>query len=105
MVLFNRVLDIAEKQGIKVNLEVKGAPFYTDPNSKYVQEMVKLAECEKSLTVAYGTDGSVFTDLKNKVVCGPGSILQAHKNDEWISLEQLQKGTEFYTKLIRHFCS
>ncbi len=103
-ILYERVVNSAEKHGLSVTLEVKGGPFFTDPESEYVQAMIELAGCEKSITVAYGTDGSIFTKLKNKVVCGPGSILQAHKNDEWISLDQLQKGTDFYSKLIRHFC-
>jgi len=38
------------------------------------------------------------------VVFGPGDIAQAHTHDEWIELEQLEKGTEMYAKLIRNWC-
>jgi acetylornithine deacetylase len=35
------------------------------------------------------------------VICGPGSIDQAHKPDEFISLEQFDRGVEFMRKLIQ----
>ena len=34
------------------------------------------------------------------VVCGPGSIDQAHKADEYISINQLEKGGKFLDDLI-----
>jgi len=38
------------------------------------------------------------------VICGPGSIDQAHKPDEYISLEQIDLGVETYKQLIRRVC-
>jgi acetylornithine deacetylase ArgE len=38
------------------------------------------------------------------VICGPGSIDQAHSPDEYISLEQIDLGVETYKKLIRRIC-
>ena len=35
------------------------------------------------------------------VVIGPGSIAQAHTQDEWIALEQLEKGVELYSRMIQ----
>jgi acetylornithine deacetylase len=62
--------------------------------------MLVLADCEQSEVVCYATDGGVLRRLKNLVVCGPGSIDQAHRADEWISLEQLEKGTLLYRRLF-----
>ena len=42
--------------------------------------------------------------LEKLLVFGPGSIAQAHTHDEWIALEQLERGTEMYARLIRHWC-
>ena len=40
--------------------------------------------------VAYGTEASFFQDYGvPSIVCGPGSIEQAHKADEFVTLEQL----------------
>jgi acetylornithine deacetylase len=33
------------------------------------------------------------------ILCGPGSILQAHQPDEWIELEQLEIGADFLRRL------
>ncbi|WP_456027197.1 acetylornithine deacetylase [Pseudomonas capeferrum] len=41
-------------------------------------------------TVAFGTEGGLFDQAGiPTVVCGPGSMEQGHKSDEFISLEQL----------------
>jgi acetylornithine deacetylase len=34
------------------------------------------------------------------IVCGPGSILQAHQPDEFIALSQMEAGEAFLRKLI-----
>lgn len=34
------------------------------------------------------------------VLCGPGSILQAHQPDEWIAIDQLRAGADFLTTLL-----
>jgi acetylornithine deacetylase/succinyl-diaminopimelate desuccinylase-like protein len=38
------------------------------------------------------------------VICGPGSIDQAHTPDEYISLEQMEQGVATYKELIRRVC-
>ncbi len=50
--------------------------------------------------VPYGTDAWVFAALGiPTVICGPGSIAQAHTEDEWISLAELDRGVEVYRRL------
>ncbi|MDN3719312.1 M20/M25/M40 family metallo-hydrolase [Roseibium salinum] len=42
--------------------------------------------------VSFGTEAGLFQALgMSVVVCGPGSIAQAHQPDEFISLDQLEK--------------
>jgi acetylornithine deacetylase len=36
------------------------------------------------------------------VLCGPGSIAQAHQPDEWIEIAQLEEGARFMRRLIAH---
>ena len=38
------------------------------------------------------------------VVCGPGSIAQAHRVDESILFDELEAGVDFYAAAIEHFC-
>ena len=102
--LIDRARRAAETCGIEFHTDVCTGPLYVDPSSAFVKEVVSLAGREKSRAVAYGTDGAVLTDLKNLVVFGPGSVAQAHTHDEWIALEQLERGTEMYARLIQRWC-
>ena len=36
------------------------------------------------------------------IICGPGSINQAHKPDEYIAIEQMEKGGKFMERLINN---
>ncbi len=55
-----------------------------------------------SAKVAYGTEGGFFQGAGiPTVVCGPGSIEQAHKADEFVSLSQLRQCELFMHKLVQ----
>ncbi len=42
--------------------------------------------------VSFGTEAGLFQEIGiSTVVCGPGSIEQAHKVDEFIKLDELKK--------------
>ena len=50
--------------------------------------------------VSYGTEGGIFQDAGlSTIVCGPGSIDQAHQPDEFIDLEQVEICEAFMEKL------
>jgi acetylornithine deacetylase len=51
--------------------------------------------------VAYGTEGGLFQRAGwSTAICGPGDIAQAHQPDEFLSLAQLEAGTDFIRSLI-----
>ncbi|MGR3913555.1 MAG: acetylornithine deacetylase [Gammaproteobacteria bacterium] len=51
--------------------------------------------------VCYGTEGGLFDRAGiPAVVCGPGSIEQAHKPDEYVELAQLARGEKFLRDLV-----
>ncbi|WP_417749861.1 M20 family metallopeptidase [Rosistilla oblonga] len=79
-------------------------PMWIDPDAPFVREMVELTGSEKSKTVCYGTDAGIFNAFKQMVVCGPGDIAQAHTVDEWIDLQQLDRGVEVYRQVIQRWC-
>ena len=46
--------------------------------------------------VSFGTEAGLFQEIGiSTVVCGPGSIEQAHKVDEYIKLDELKKCLNF----------
>ena len=53
-------------------------------------------------TVSYAAEAGQFADEGfQSAICGPGSIVQAHRADEYIAHEQLEKGVEMINKLIQ----
>jgi len=56
-----------------------------------------LRSCE---LVPFGTEAGLFQQYgMSAVVCGPGSIDQAHKPDEYVSLDQLQQCVDMLGRL------
>jgi acetylornithine deacetylase len=50
--------------------------------------------------VPFGTEAGIFQAMgMQAVICGPGSIEQAHKPDEFIALDQLAEGARFLERL------
>ena len=57
-------------------------------------------------TVAYAAEAGQFANEGfHTAICGPGSIVQAHRADEFISREQLEKGIEMLENLILELSS
>ncbi|MHA2024928.1 MAG: M20 family metallopeptidase [Candidatus Thorarchaeota archaeon] len=56
-------------------------------------------------TATYGTDCSVLQPKVGiqHVICGPGSIEQAHQPDEFIQLDELFKSVDVYLEIAGHF--
>lgn len=53
--------------------------------------LIRLTGANGTDVVAFGTEAGLFQSLGTSVaVCGPGSIEQAHKADEFVSLDQLR---------------
>jgi acetylornithine deacetylase len=56
----------------------------------------RLAGEPHTTLVAFGTEAGLFKGAGiPTVVCGPGSIVQAHQPDEYVSLEQLARCEAF----------
>lgn len=70
-----------------------------DPVTRLAQEL----SGERGTTlVAFGTEAGLFKNAGiSTVVCGPGSIQQAHQPDEYVSLEQLGRCEAFMQGLAR----
>ena len=64
-----------------------------DPVTRLAQ---RLAGATDTTLVAFGTEAGLFKNAGiPTVVCGPGSIRQAHQPDEYVSLEQLARCESF----------
>ena len=55
--------------------------------------------------VSYGTEAGQFQEAGySTIICGPGSIKQAHQANEYIDVLQLEKGELFISELIKSVC-
>lgn len=62
---------------------------------------MRLAGAKETTLVAFGTEAGIFKNSGIRtVVCGPGSINQAHQPDEFVSLEQLARCEAFMRGLV-----
>jgi len=75
----------------------------TPENADVVQLAKALSGGNSTGKVSFGTEAGLFSKIDiPTVVCGPGSIEQAHKPDEWIALEQVARCEQFMERLLEH---
>jgi len=73
----------------------------TDPEAAIVTLAKALARANDTTKVAFGTEAGAFSESGiPAVVCGPGSIAQAHKPDEFVAGEQLAQCERFLDRLV-----
>jgi acetylornithine deacetylase len=93
---------IAPDAGFKFE-EICAVPSFLGSDAHTVTKLAKqLSGEEKSTLVAFGTEAGLFKQAGiDTVVCGPGSINQAHQPDEYVSLEQLARCEAFLQGLAK----
>ena len=52
--------------------------------------------------VAFGSDAPQLTNFRRKILCGPGSILVAHRPEEHIRLSDLETAVENYIRIFEN---
>lgn len=74
----------------------------TDPNAEVVKFVQGLTGGNGWIKMPYGTEAGVFhRDLHTPtVICGPGSMAQGHKPDEYITMEQMHRCDEMLASLL-----
>ena len=79
----------------------------TDPGIEFVTYIKGLLDNDAHSKVIFGSEGGLFQKRLGTptLVCGPGNIDQAHKANEYISLDQLQKGGNFLDRLLESLVS
>lgn len=53
----------------------------------------------RTKTVAFGSDAPQLTNFENKALCGPGSILVAHTDAEYIAVKDLEAAVDNYISI------
>lgn len=80
------------------DVDVPGLKPESGSNAKTLA--LKLAQSNQTISVPYASEAGQFQSAHiPTVVCGPGSIDQAHQPDEYIELEQIEAAISFMRRL------
>lgn len=86
--------------GVEFQFRSQLAGMAIDADDERVRFAVSLSERSDLGKISIGTEGGVFQAAgMPSLVCGPGSIDQAHKADEWIAPEQIAACERFMKRL------
>lgn len=92
---------VAAASGIAFE-ELSGFPGLDMPEQAEVTELAKsLSGSNVTEKVSFGTEAGLYHEAGiPAIVCGPGSIAQAHKPDEYVALDQVARCEAFVRRLI-----
>jgi acetylornithine deacetylase/succinyl-diaminopimelate desuccinylase family protein len=77
----------------------QSSPLNTDPSHPLIQLLIRNGS--RLAGAPWFCDAAVFAEAGiPAVAAGPGSIAQAHTNDEWISVADLEDGVRFYRAFL-----
>jgi acetylornithine deacetylase len=95
--------EICPDTSIEFTVNAQVPAYSADEDEPGVQLVKGLTGQNTVTSVAYGAEAGQFQEAGFSVVmCGPGSIDQAHQPDEYISLDQVDRGVDFINRLIDH---
>ena len=105
---FSKSLELAMKKvasdvGI-LNTQTNAVPgLAPEENSPAEHLALHLAEANGTHAVSYCAEAGLFQQIGiPAIICGPGSIEQAHKPDEYIDISEMQKCEAFMGRLLEH---
>jgi acetylornithine deacetylase len=94
---------VAPKTGVHTEISVQAPALAHEPDNAAIELVRALTGQNATHKVPFAAEGGLFQNAGiPAVLCGPGSIDQAHQPDEYISLEQVEAGTRFVQRLIEH---
>ena len=95
-ILLPEMQKIYPKSSIKKTIIGEITGFDRVPNSEACEFVSSITGDNSRDVVSFGTEAGLFQEIGiSTVVCGPGSIKQAHKIDEFIKLSEIKKCISF----------
>ncbi|MDG2474225.1 MAG: acetylornithine deacetylase [Paracoccaceae bacterium] len=110
---YKNYVSIIEKEmkAINSDTEVKVDVTHVVPGLKpeincFAEQLVrKITGKNGTQKVSYGTEAGQFQKAGySTIICGPGSIKQAHQPNEYIERSQMYEGEKFIFELIKSIC-
>ena len=54
----------------------------------------------ETTTVSFGSDAPQLSNFRHRILCGPGSILVAHTQDEFIRVSDIREAAANYVRIF-----
>ncbi|GAC1299541.1 MAG: acetylornithine deacetylase [Steroidobacteraceae bacterium] len=92
---------VDEKSGIDIEWLSQTAGLAAAETDAIVQWAMQLSGNTQPGKVCYGTEAGLFQKMGvPTVICGPGDIAQAHRPNEFVTLEQLARCERFVDRIL-----
>ena len=94
----------APEAGVKLETRSSTPPLRPDPDGEAESLARRLAgDNGPARVVSYAAEAGQFQEAGfSTVICGPGSIEQAHQPNEYLEVSQLERGAAFMARLVEH---
>jgi acetylornithine deacetylase len=92
---------VAPESGIRFETKSDNPGLHTAETAEVVGYVERLAAGKHGGKVAFGSEAGQFQRAGfAAVICGPGSITDAHRPDEFITFEQIRKAETFISRIV-----
>jgi acetylornithine deacetylase len=92
---------VAPESDIRFETRSDNPGLHTEESAPIVERVERLARGGRGGKVAFASEAGQFQRAGfDAVICGPGSIGDAHKPDEFITFDQIRKGEAFIARII-----
>src|ERR1700736_3672590 len=92
---------VDDKSGIDLEWVSQTAGLAAAETDAIVQWAMQLSRNSQVGKVSYGTEAGLFQKMGvPSVICGPGDIAQAHRPNEFVTLEQLAQCEKFMDRIL-----
>ena len=89
------------KLPIEIIHAVENPPMETDSNNPFIKSILAAHPSSTCVGAPWFSDAAHLSSAGIPSICaGPGSIDQAHTKDEWIKVEDLEAGVDFFEAII-----
>ena len=92
---------VDDKSGIDLEWVSQTVRLAAAETDAIVQWAMQLSRNSRVGKVSYGTEAGLFQKMGvPTVICGPGDIAQAHRPNEFVTLEQLAQCEKFMDRIL-----
>jgi acetylornithine deacetylase len=99
--LLPRLRNVAPEAAVTTTTIAVVPPFQAEADSPAEALVRLLTGANAGTALSFASEAGLFQEAGlPAVICGPGSIDDAHRPDEFIALEQLEAGTKFVRRLV-----